>query len=168
MGQHIEMTSDGSHTVYSEQFQANYHSTHGSIQESKTVFLENGLMHSQLDSIDVLEIGFGTGLNAALTFDFVQSHSKKVNYMGIEKYPISMELVSELNYHTFFTHAQTQKGLIHLHQTRQLDWHEQQSSFHAKVQIEDVHEINFSDAFDVIYFDAFAPQSKKVFGKFLS
>ena len=162
MTQRLETTSDGSHTVYSEQFKASYHSTHGSIQESMVVFIENGLKYIQKSTIDILEIGFGTGLNAALTYDQHISLQKEINYVGIEKYPISLELAKSINYKEYFSNSATNEMLLQMHKE-----HSYKSTnsiaFESKVLIQDVFDFNIVDSFDLIYFDAFAPSIQEAF-----
>ena len=98
MKREIIITDDGSTTIRIPEWDENYHSTHGAIQEAKHVFIKNGLdlFHNQ-DSISILEIGFGTGLNAFITF-LETLNKEKVNYVGVEAYPISTEEVLQMNY----------------------------------------------------------------------
>ncbi len=157
MVQRIETTADGSHTIFSEDFGAQYHSSHGSVQESMTVFIENGLFAIEKKKIDILEIGFGTGLNAALTFDQTLTTERSISYLGIEKHPISIDLVDALNYSSFFTHDSTNDMLKSLHSTHHVMRSSEKHSFIGKLVIDDVFQIAFDTSFDLIYFDAFAP-----------
>lgn len=156
MTQRIETTADGSHTIYSEQFKAMYHSTHGSIQESMVVFIENGLKYIQKSKIDILEIGFGTGLNAALTYDQHDNLHKEINYIGVEKYPISLELAKSINFKEYFSNDTTNDMLLQLHNDQYFK-RSHSPTFEATILIQDVFEFDQVDSFDLIYFDAFAP-----------
>lgn len=109
MQHNIITTDDGSHTIFVPELNEHYHSTNGAIQESNHVFIETGLRHylnqsgranQQFSSqqINILEIGFGTGLNAFLTL--LESEKSLVNiyYHSVELYPISVEEAHKLNY----------------------------------------------------------------------
>ena len=98
MKREIIITNDGSTTIRIPEWDENYHSTHGAIQEAKHVFIKNGLgLFQNQYSISILEIGFGTGLNAFITF-LETLNKEKVNYVGVEAYPISAEEVLQMNY----------------------------------------------------------------------
>jgi tRNA U34 5-methylaminomethyl-2-thiouridine-forming methyltransferase MnmC len=154
-------TSDGSHTIQSDAFQATYHSTHGSIQESKIVFIDAGLHHftsSQKESISILEIGFGTGLNAFMTYLEAKNHSTNINYDTYELHPIGTEIAEKLNYPTMLN-AETEKDFFQsLHSKKNIKkafcdkYHFNFTLFIDNFELQD-----FSSIYDIIYFDAFAP-----------
>jgi tRNA U34 5-methylaminomethyl-2-thiouridine-forming methyltransferase MnmC len=79
------ITEDGSHTVLNSSIAESYHSENGAISESQHVFIENGLSLIDKNELNILEIGFGTGLNALLTLQFAVENKKKINYFTIEK-----------------------------------------------------------------------------------
>jgi tRNA U34 5-methylaminomethyl-2-thiouridine-forming methyltransferase MnmC len=87
-------TSDGSFTLFIPEVEETYHSTHGAVQESMHVFIENGLKSHDKEVIRVLEVGLGTGLNAALT---LQHATQKISYCALEPYPLSKEILEELS-----------------------------------------------------------------------
>ena len=92
----IQITEDGSHTLFSEMAGQTYHSSHGAIQESNHIFISQlSTLNSQLS---VLEIGFGTGLNALLTAQWANEHKVKIEYTTIELYPLESVIYRELNY----------------------------------------------------------------------
>ena len=64
----LQLTADGSHTLFIPEMDEHYHSVNGAVQESRHVFIEAGLHHLERKEIVVLEIGFGTGLNAFSDF----------------------------------------------------------------------------------------------------
>lgn len=156
----IVVTKDNSHTLYSEQFGATYHSTHGAIQESLHVFIKNGLEfyfdNRQLESLSVLEIGFGTGLNAFLTYEFARDKKVAINYQSVEAFPISVEAAQGLNYtdgldnelkEVFFKMHQCESGLL-----------TSINSFFTLTKHQCLIEgFRSTEQFDVIYFDAFSP-----------
>jgi len=98
MTSRIKQTKDGSHTLYVEQLDETYHSNHGALQEAKHVFIANGLQYfADRDEISIFEMGFGTGLNAWLTF-LLAANTQKITYQSIEKYPVAETEWSHLNY----------------------------------------------------------------------
>ncbi|MBT8269447.1 MAG: tRNA (5-methylaminomethyl-2-thiouridine)(34)-methyltransferase MnmD [Bacteroidia bacterium] len=102
MKRQIVITGDGSATIQIEDWKEQYHSMHGAIQESEHVFINSGLKQClniiDSDPIKILEFGFGTGLNALLTFQEIERHTIDVEYTTIEAYPISEEEIAALNY----------------------------------------------------------------------
>ena len=103
MGIEIITTSDGSHSLRNSELNETYHSIHGAIQESVHVFIKKGLDHfldlnPPASEVNILEIGFGTGLNALLTWQRSFQISQKLNYTSLETFPIPEELWSKLNY----------------------------------------------------------------------
>ena len=98
----IITTSDGSHSVFSEKFNADYHSKHGAIQESQHVFINSGLKYylqnNQPSTLKIFEMGFGTGLNAFLTFLEMQQSKVNVEYTAVEAFPLLEEVYMSLNY----------------------------------------------------------------------
>lgn len=95
-------TADGSLTIHLPDWDEQYHSKHGAIQESKHVFIKTGLHHfcelHDVEELAILEIGFGTGLNALLTSQEAVEFDKIISYDGVEAYPISFDQVQGLNY----------------------------------------------------------------------
>ena len=96
----LKTTADGSHTLFVPDLNEHYHSTNGALQESLQVFIENGLHHvpSCLKEINLLEVGFGTGLNALLTVLEAKKSQRKINYVAIEPHPVDAVLLGKLNY----------------------------------------------------------------------
>ena len=95
-------TSDGSHTLYNEKLNETYHSIHGAIQESEHIYIKSGIKYfidtQKKKNIQILEIGFGTGLNVILTYKFSLSQTYTIHYNTIESNPLKMEMVNKLNY----------------------------------------------------------------------
>ena len=98
MKREIIQTSDGSTTIHLPEWNENYHSKHGAIQEAKHVFIKNGFEQFNQTEIAILEIGFGTGLNAFITFLEAKKSNTKVNYVGVEAYPVVFNEISQMNY----------------------------------------------------------------------
>ena len=150
----IIQTEDGVDTLFLPELNETYHSKNGAFAEAQHVYLENGLFCIDKPEIDVLEIGFGTGLNAILTYLEAEKLQKKVNYTTVEAYPLSLELILTLNYHTFLS-FENYAIFKNLHQ---LNWSQKEKispTFDFKKINQKFEEIDIVNAFDVIYFDAF-------------
>lgn len=155
MKREIIITNDGSTTIHIPDWNENYHSTHGAIQEAKHVFIKNGLdLLQNQKSISLLEIGFGTGLNAFITF-LETLDKEKVNYVGVEAYPISSEEIAQMNYVTELKATQYQVVFDKMHSC---DWESQQhitEKFILTKRKQFFQDINDKEQYDLIYFDAF-------------
>ena len=98
MKREIIITSDGSSTIHLPEWDEQYHSKHGAIQEAKHVFIKSGLSLFSNKNISILEIGFGTGLNSFITFLEAPKFNLDINYVGVEAYPVATEEIEKLNY----------------------------------------------------------------------
>ena len=98
MKREIIQTQDGSTTIYLPEWEESYHSKHGAVQEAYHVFIKNGFSLFQGKPITVLEIGFGTGLNAFITCLEAAKNEQLVNYVGIEAYPVAFDEAIQMNY----------------------------------------------------------------------
>lgn len=142
-------TADGSFTLFIPEVEETYHSTHGAVQESMHVFIENGLKACDKEVIRVLEVGLGTGLNAMLT---LQHATKKIDYCALEPYPLSKDILNELaasrsDHFEMKFHVSKAGELISIH--------EHFSFVRMEVGLE---EFQSEEKFDVIYYDAFGPR----------
>ena len=97
MNEKLILTNDGSHSLYSHKINENYHSIHGAILEAKHVFIQNGFSEVKKSNVNILEVGFGTGLNALLTCQKARQKRVKANYHSIELYPITKKTYLQLN-----------------------------------------------------------------------
>ena len=118
MKREIKTTSDGSKTLYISELNENYHSHHGALQEARHVFIDNGLKTVQNYEINILELGFGTGLNVFVTIDeFLKTDKNHViHYSTIEKYPVNECEVTELSYDSFFDEPNIKEYYRKLHE----------------------------------------------------
>ena len=118
MKREIKTTSDGSKTLYISELNENYHSHHGALQEARHVFIDNGLKTVQNYEINILELGFGTGLNVLVTIDeFLKTDKNHViHYSTIEKYPVNECEVTELSYDSFFDEPNIKEYYRKLHE----------------------------------------------------
>ena len=158
MKRKIITTADGSKTIHIEDWNEQYHSKHGAIQEAQHVFIKEGLQHysanNKSTSIDILEIGFGTGLNAFLTLLEADNIKSKINYVGVEAYPVSIDDISQLNYVELIS-ADNETVFNKLHTVSWGKEHEITSKFKLQKRQQFFSEIKDNNAFDLIYFDAF-------------
>lgn len=158
----IIQTQDGSHSIFSEQFGESYHSRYGAIRESQHVFLEAGLYPIAMlkKDIHILEIGFGTGLNAFLTLLAAEKRNLQITYEGIEAYPITLNEAKQLNYSALLGWPTKQKIFESLHSSA---W-EKSISINPNFTLTKhqilFQNINYQEQFDLIYFDAFAPKAQ--------
>ncbi|HTF02955.1 MAG TPA: tRNA (5-methylaminomethyl-2-thiouridine)(34)-methyltransferase MnmD [Bacteroidia bacterium] len=166
----IVLTSDGSSSIYLPEFNEHYHSTHGAVQESRHVFMKRGWEEviRGKSSIEILEVGFGTGLNAWLVYEETLSgNSPEVYYSAIEAFPVTTEMASLLNYCSPEQKAEFMK----LHEA---DWNAgitiSLQFILEKIQTTLADFVPFRK-YDLVFFDAFAPRvqpemwTKEVFDK---
>ena len=162
MKREIIKTADGSTTIHLPEWNEHYHSKHGAVQEAQHVFIKTGL-HHYLEKyapkeISILEIGFGTGLNALLTAVEAERMSVKINYTGIEAYPVSAEEIAALDYSAVLPDENVSEVFKKVHT---LPWEEKAAIspfFKLQKQKKFFSEISENEAFDLIYFDAFGPR----------
>lgn len=173
MKREIIKTADGSSTIFLPDWNEHYHSKHGALQEALHVFIKTGFHHYLQNyhpkQLSILEIGFGTGLNALLTFFEAESSKVKVDYAGVEAYPVSAEELSALDYAEVVPKRNASEVFQKLHETGWEKWSEISSFFSLCKEKKFFSEISAKDEYDLIYFDAFGPRvqpelwSEKVF-----
>ncbi|QXP53759.1 MULTISPECIES: tRNA (5-methylaminomethyl-2-thiouridine)(34)-methyltransferase MnmD [unclassified Cellulophaga] len=155
MERKIITTSDGSTTIQIVDWNEQYHSIHGAIQEAYHVFIKKGLSLYKDRAIAILEIGFGTGLNALITYIEAQNFNLKIDYTGVEAYPVSPEEIKQLNY---IAQLEAQKFEGEFDTMHTSEWEktvEISSTFSLLKQQKDFMQITDKAAYDLIYFDAF-------------
>lgn len=176
----ITPTEDGSVTIYVPRLNEHYHSVHGAIQESQHIFLGAGMGYflttwperiTPLHPLHILEAGFGTGLNAYLTLIRAEELQVPVCYHSLEKYPLSPEESTLLNYAELINFPN--KNLFQeLHRCSWGKEHQLTSHFRFCKHQEDFRNIGFQGQFDLVYYDAFNPDvqphlwTTKVFERF--
>ncbi len=151
----IITTQDGSSSIHIADWEESYHSKHGAIQEAKHVFIKNGLAYFPNQKVAILEIGFGTGLNAFITFLESVNKKQSIDYVGVEAYPVSFEEVSQLNYVAELKAVENRHIFDFLHQS---NWDEKldltdRFTFTKRKQL--FQTICDQSKYDLIYFDAF-------------
>lgn len=155
MKREIITTQDGSVTIYLPEMQETYHSKFGAIQESYHVFIKNGLDMFNGRPIAILEMGFGTGLNALVTFFEASKSGQHIHYTGVEAYPVVANEVAQLNYATQLQKEGLQDVFTSMHNTAWETDVQLADNFILHKRKQFFEEIDDVEAFDLIYFDAF-------------
>ena len=156
MKHEIIITKDGSTSIYIPEWEETYHSKFGAIQEAKHVFIKNGLaLFEDVLEISILEIGFGTGLNAFITMLEAEKRQIKVNYVAVEAYPVAFEDIVQLNYATQLEVPNRQADFEQLHTLPWEETIEVTPYFTLTKRKQFFNDITDENTFDLIYFDAF-------------
>ena len=167
----LVITGDGSKTIYNSRVGEHYHSKHGALQESLHVFVNSGLQYflennpapansppegeTLKDDVSILEIGFGTGLNFLLSADFCINKNIRLDYTGIEAYPLDLDMISQTGYDKYVSQEIWQKFIRNYND---LPLSPIQLNTCCKLQIANCKMADFKSEkhYDIIYFDAFA------------
>lgn len=151
----IKLTNDGSYTIFDNLFNETFHSIYGARQESLHIFINNGLLDfSSKKELNILEIGYGTGLNALLTL-LHKPLEQKIYYTAIEKYPLSEDI--------FIRYAELlipEEKNFYL-QLNTVSWnkqHEINETFIFQKIEADILNFSFDGHYDLVYYDAFSPK----------
>lgn len=156
----LHQTKDGTGTLYSDTLQESYHSLNGALQESKHVFIEAGLKECPQQNVHIFEMGFGTGLNALLSWAEAKRNHQNILYSSVEAYPLPLEVLSELNYESL-------EPILPSTAFRQL--HEagwgvsivlDANCFTLRKLEGDFSNLTIPLGIDLVYFDAFAPDKQ--------
>lgn len=153
MNRKIITTADGSTTIRLQEWDEQYHSKHGAIQEAFHVFIKAGLSLFDSKAVSVLEIGFGTGLNAFITLLEAEKRSLSIRYEAVEAYPVSVDEAEKMNYPEQL--GIPSSGFMQLHTS---NWEQDEKitpNFILKKRKQFFQEITDTEAFDLVYFDAF-------------
>ncbi|CAM3551357.1 tRNA (5-methylaminomethyl-2-thiouridine)(34)-methyltransferase MnmD [Zobellia roscoffensis] len=155
MERKIITTGDGSKTIQISDWDEQYHSKHGAVQEAYHVFIKHGLSLFSGRDVNILEIGFGTGLNTLITYIESKKNSTKVGYRGVDAYPVSDEELEQLNYISELKAEVFTNDFQKMHS----------SPWESDIQISDdfvlrkekkfFADITDENIFDLVYFDAF-------------
>ena len=164
MNRQIITTADGSKTIQLVDLNEQYHSVHGALQESQHVYIKQGLQYfyknkqEENTPISILEIGFGSGLNAMTTLVEAKNVNIQINYVGVEAYPISKEEILELNYGMQFDFENAKQLFQDIHSCKWEKAHIITPNFSLEKQQKDFSDIITKNTFNIIYFDAFGPR----------
>lgn len=172
MKREIITTNDGSKTIHLPDWNESYHSIHGAVQEAKHVFIKSGLSEITKQEVNILEVGFGTGLNAMLTLNKAKETKQKIHYFGLEAHPVILDELKGLKYEDLLEIKENEKLFWQLHSS---EW----NMTNSITPLFDLYKIQLflddfnppKNGYDLIYFDAFGPRvqpemwSKNVFEK---
>ncbi len=157
MKREIIITKDGSSTIHIPEWNEQYHSKHGAIQESKHVFIEKGLYYylqnNTTSALNILEVGFGTGLNAIITLLESNRLQQSIHYTGVEAYPVEMSEIKKLNYSVELNCSKKDYNNLHQSQWGKKIVFNQFFSLEKRKQL--FSEIVDKNRYHIIYFDAF-------------
>lgn len=163
MKRKVVITEDGSSSLFVESIQEHFHSHFGAIQEANHIFIEYGLkslLQSHKATINILEIGFGTGLNCLLTLHELKDNFTQIYYEGIEKYPLTDQEFSMLNYSNLIQ-SNSDADFQNIHKA---DWNKTvdvSPNFYLHKRVVDFEKATFeAEKFDLVYFDPFSPEKQ--------
>ena len=157
----IITTADGSKTIHLESWNEQYHSKHGAFQEANHVYINKGFLHRvdtfQGNTIEVLEIGFGTALNAMLTFTESIKQSLKINYTAYEAYPVQELELEALDYESKFP-SNYVDFFKKMHTVSWNEFFEIAPHFFLNKQLKKFDQLEAANTYDLIFYDAFGPR----------
>lgn len=155
----IQSTADGSQTLYVPALDEHYHSVKGALTESHHIFINMGLRACECGAPRILEVGFGTGLNALLTAEESGQTQRTIRYTTLERFPLGMEIVCQLEYPRF-VRSETAELFVPIHQAKWNEWVEISPHFLLLKEECDLAGRKFKEQYDLIYYDAFAPEKQ--------
>ncbi|MFM7851779.1 MAG: tRNA (5-methylaminomethyl-2-thiouridine)(34)-methyltransferase MnmD [Flammeovirgaceae bacterium] len=160
----IIVTHDGSHSLFYSTINETYHSIHGALQESKHVFIRNGVEHliknRVLPSLSIFEVGFGTGLNALLVAEFAEKHRITIDYCALELFPLPWETIAQLNYAQLLAWHTAPALFEKIHECDWGNTHRITEFFSLRKEKASIHDYLISKKYDCVFFDAFAPEKQ--------
>lgn len=159
----VVVTGDGSSSIYLPQFNEHYHSHHGAVQESKHVFMKMGWEQQEWQGgVDILEIGFGTGLNAWLVLNEIlrDPAAAIVHYTSLEKYPVALEIAEQLDYWKFGygNASDNRQHFLSLHEAQWNAAVETYPGFVLEKLTTSLQDFETTRKYDLVFFDAFSPR----------
>lgn len=155
----LVLSGDGSHTLFVNSLEEHYHSINGAFRESEHVFLKAGYDIIDKDQINILEVGFGTGLNVLLTFLRADEQKKQISYTASEPFPLERHIWATLNYPCLLQHKNSESIFQKMHEA---EWEEEvrlSDKFMLLKTKRPVEQMRLTDElYDLVYFDAFSPE----------
>ncbi|MBW6460934.1 MAG: tRNA (5-methylaminomethyl-2-thiouridine)(34)-methyltransferase MnmD [Bacteroidales bacterium] len=156
----LKITGDGSHTLFIPELNEHYHSHYGAVTESLHVFIGAGYDHVKTgkNQINILEIGFGTGLNAYLTWLSAVKDNVQIRYFALEPHPLPVVICSDLHFPPYTDSKESKKTFLLLHESPWEEW-TPLDDFFALLKIQQTIQqyVSAGGFFDLVYFDAFGP-----------
>ncbi|MFT5823695.1 MAG: tRNA U34 5-methylaminomethyl-2-thiouridine-forming methyltransferase MnmC [Crocinitomix sp.] len=160
MNRKIIVTQDNSKTLLNSELNETYHSTNGAFNEAIHVFIEAGItFFDQKKHLSIFEMGFGTGLNALLTANHALKNNLHIDYTGIEKHPLNIELVQALNYPQLVENEQAEQQFNLLHTSEWNVKNQISPNFTlTKIATDLQDDLSLTQKFDIVFYDAFGPR----------
>lgn len=160
MKRQVVTTKDGSSSIHIPEWNESYHSAHGAIQEAYHVFMDKGLryFHTQNPTqteMSILEIGFGTGLNALITLLEAEKEKLEIAYSGIEAYPVSLAEVAQLNYLDQLSAIDKTTIFKKMHEIEWEKYHQLTPEFRLRKEKKFFKELSEKEKYNLVFFDAF-------------
>lgn len=157
-------TSDGSPTIEHPFFKELFHSRHGSLQESMTVYIEAGFsLMKDLKSLQILEMGFGSGLNVWLTYLQSLHTNQYIEYVALDAFPVETPLLKGYWEHAYWMQSLSTTEKEVLNKLTHCPWDStcELSSHFVLHKIKcDFLTFQPEKKFDLCYYDAFAPEAQ--------
>lgn len=158
----VVQTADGSSSIFWKELNETYHSLHGATQESRHVYIKSGLtfLAEKSQNINILEVGFGTGLNVLLTIEFaIQNPDLSIQLTTLEPFPLPEQILENLDFSASFS-DEILDFFRKIHDCTPNETHQflpnfQFQKFHQKLE-----DFQTENQFDLIYYDAFAPSKQ--------
>ncbi|HTM98079.1 MAG TPA: tRNA (5-methylaminomethyl-2-thiouridine)(34)-methyltransferase MnmD [Pedobacter sp.] len=155
----LTQTADGSNTLFNETIGEHYHSAHGALQESKHVFINAGLDYAISQkperAVNILEVGFGTGLNFLMSLAYAEENLINLNYTGIEAYPLATSVIQETGYAQYVPQA-VWTSFINNYEACLNEQQKLTSNCNLQILISKLADVKSTPTFDLIYYDAFS------------
>ena len=159
MKRKIVVTADGSSSIYLPEWNEHYHSKHGAVQEAYHVFIRSGLdLFKDGSTVNILEIGLGTGLNAFITFLEARKRSLQIVYDGVEAFPVETDVVQQLNYDRILDAENDRQYFDKIHEIPWKIPHDISGNFQLTKRKQHFETLDDKERFDLVYFDAFGAQ----------
>lgn len=157
----IQLSEDGSHTLYRADIDETYHSTHGAVQEAEHVFIQAGLapLAGSKNLLTIVEMGFGTGLNALLTANYAYLVKQQVHYIGLEAYPVELALIKQLNYAEKIG-GMSEKHFTKIHDAKWGGIGVVNNFLTIQKEEQKLEDFMPRKAIDLVYYDAFGPNAQ--------
>ena len=163
-GHRVFLTQDGSRSLFSERFGVSYHSKYGAWQETQHVFIDAGLRYAAVDreALRVLDVGYGTGLNAIAALAFAKTRGLTVDYVGVDAYPVPAQTLADLAYPRDLAWDADTRALYDALQG--LPWDGKAyvlaEGLHVTKRQERFEALAERDRYDLVFYDAFAPEAQ--------
>lgn len=159
-------TEDGSSSLFLPELNETYHSHHGALGESLHVFIRMGLdhwlsEHPELKSLQIFEVGFGTGLNALLAYEVAEKRGIQIHYTTLEPFPLAENTVAALNYGSMLADGAYAEVFQQLHAAAwgvpvKIGGYFEILKYQQKLE----EFVPTVAGYDLVFFDAFAPSKQ--------